>query len=599
MPSIRAAWGEAQQTLRRFPLVLLSAAIATASGWGAIAAHSHDTAWAASWAASTLGIGLFTAIAVTSERLGSRAGAFVLSGLATAALIAFAFAWHGWTSAIQIRRYVQLGVAFHLMVAFLPFLGRREPNGFWQFNRILFLRFCLSAVYSAVLFLGWVLAIVAVQQLFKVKIAETVYARLWITIAFLFNTWFFLGGVPRDLRALDERTDYPSGLKVFTQFVLLPLVVTYLAILTTYLGRILITGQWPSGWIGWLVSSVAAVGILSLLLVHPIREREENRWVSGYGRWFYVALLPSIGMLLVAIGKRITQYGVTEDRYFIAVLSVWLAGIAVLYIARRNAGIHLIPITLCAIAFLTAFGPFGAYTTSRRSQTSRLRALLAKAHVDPSGPRVAHPEVTHADRRELSASLDYLLSTHGARSLRGVLAESKWTGVDVTPSNGRASYDRDQEGVREVMDRLGLVYVNRWEQESSSWVSFYSQRTEPDVMPLAGYDVHVRLRNKFPQKFTIDDTPWEIGLSRRGQALRVVRGREIVLEFPTDTLVRLAHEHPTYGPNAVASPRFEAASALARGTLVLSSFTASLDRDSLSMTMFEGDLYLATTRAPR
>ena len=85
----------------------------------------------------------------------------------------------------------------------------------------------------------------------------------------------------------------------------------------------------PSGWIGYLVSSVAALGILSLLLVHPIKERKENGWIRTYGRWFYLALVPSIVMLLLAIWQRIAQYGITEKRYFLIVLSLWLAGMRI------------------------------------------------------------------------------------------------------------------------------------------------------------------------------------------------------------------------------------------------------------------------------
>jgi hypothetical protein len=83
-------------------------------------------------------------------------------------------------------------------------------------------------------------------------------------------------------------------------------------------------------------------------------------------------MLPAIAMLLAAIGKRVFQYGITEDRYFIAVLSLWLTAIAITFIARRNADIRWIPITLSLLAFATAFGPWGAYTVSRDSQLGHL-----------------------------------------------------------------------------------------------------------------------------------------------------------------------------------------------------------------------------------
>ena len=55
-------------------------------------------------------------------------------------------------------------------------------------------------------------------------------------------------------------------------------------------------------------------------------------------------------MLLLAIGKRIQQYGVTEDRYFLVALALWLSGIALFFIVRRNGDIRVIPATLCVLA---------------------------------------------------------------------------------------------------------------------------------------------------------------------------------------------------------------------------------------------------------
>ena len=92
----------------------------------------------------------------------------------------------------------------------LPYLAVSEPNGFWQYNRSLFLRFCLAALYSGVLYVGLVVALFAINQLFKAQIASVVYARLWLTISFVFNTWFFLAGVPRDLPALEEHRERAS-----------------------------------------------------------------------------------------------------------------------------------------------------------------------------------------------------------------------------------------------------------------------------------------------------------------------------------------------------------------------------------------------------
>ena len=252
--------------------------------------------------ATTLARPLFFALRLAQERqLLSPLAATVLRVSGAAALMWVVWQWPAWSEKSRFLHYAQLSLGFHLLAAFVPFVRGGELNGFWQYNRALFLRFLIGVLYSVVLFGGLAIALVAIENLFAVDIHEELYLDLFGVVVFGFQTWFFTAGVPKDLEALEELEDYPKGLKLFSQYVLIPLVTVYLLILTAYLARIVITTEWPSGWIGWLVSCVSVAGILSILLTHPIRHRRENAWIVTYGRWFWLVMLPSIGMLLMAV----------------------------------------------------------------------------------------------------------------------------------------------------------------------------------------------------------------------------------------------------------------------------------------------------------
>src|SRR5437870_4518304 len=135
MPSIRVAISEARRTLNRFPAVLLCAFVTFGAGnLVGDAKPIEDVAFAV-LAAATLGLPLFVAVALTAERLGSRMMSVLLHALGLAVLLLFGTAWPHWTEVVRLRRYAQLSVALHLLVAFLPCLRRGESNGFWQFNR--------------------------------------------------------------------------------------------------------------------------------------------------------------------------------------------------------------------------------------------------------------------------------------------------------------------------------------------------------------------------------------------------------------------------------------------------------------------------------
>src|SRR5262249_21163553 len=160
-------------------------------------------------------------------------------------LVLIAVLWPHWSEAIQIRRYVQLSLLVHALVAFLPYLIVREPNGFWQYNRVLLVRFVVATIFSSVLLTGLQGALFALKPLFNIAVSPKVFFDLTTTIYFVFHPWFFLAGIPRDLSTLEQRTDYPTVIKVFAQFILVPLVAVYQALLTAYLVKVIVTQQWP------------------------------------------------------------------------------------------------------------------------------------------------------------------------------------------------------------------------------------------------------------------------------------------------------------------------------------------------------------------
>jgi hypothetical protein len=480
-PSLVEAGRKAKAAAARFPLVVATGALATLGA--SLAVAGNDDPWVRFTLAALLGVPLTLSVALWAERRAlSRRSAWLYGGVALLLPLVFFVLSDSWSKTLLVTRFVHLEIGLHLMVAVVPFLWRPASIGFWQYNRTLFIRFLTGALFTAVLFAGLALALAALDKLFGVDIDSDLYLHLFWLLAFLFSPWYFVAGVPADMEALDRREDYPLGLKVFAQFILIPLVTVYLLILTSYLGRVLITRTWPSGWIGWLVSGVAVTGTLALLLVHPLRDREDSRWVDTYGRWFFVALLPSVAMLLTAIGQRVGQYGFTERRYFLLVLAVVLAGIAIWYAVTASRNIRIIPATLMAAAFVTLVGPWSAYSVSRRSQLGRIETVLARNGLLVEGRAVpATSELSLEDRREVSGALRYMLAMHGIESVTALLTGP--TTVDRAPLQ---QHEADQRA-SEILESLGIDYVGRWAMTQEEYFYLYPA-PDAEALPVTGYD---------------------------------------------------------------------------------------------------------------
>jgi hypothetical protein len=487
LPSLHLAVRTARDTLARFPLAMGSAFLAAGTAMWMIDGPREPSQPRLLFTA-LIGLPLFTATVTSAERRGVAPRHRGMAELVLAgALVMLYLTSLGWSSDLATLRFLQLLAAAHLLVAVGPYLGSSRTGGFWQFNRILFLRYLVGVFYTVVLFAGLALALGALDQLFGVDIDGETYGYLFALLSFGFHPWFFLSGVPRDYGALETLDDYPAGLKVFTQFVLMPLVVIYLAILTAYLGKVIVTRIWPNGWIGYLVSGVSAIGVLALLLVHPLRERADSRWVDGYGRWWFVALLPSLGMLLAAVAQRIGQYGVTEPRYFLLVLALWLGGLAIYYGLTASRNIRLIPVTLCALALVTATGPWSAYAVARRSQRGRLDRILERNQMGRAGaPLPARGTVPLEDRRELSAVLQYLAGTHGAGAVGEVLGIPEAT-VQSWAASSEVGAGSDEVAGR-AMSRLGVRYLSRYEQGIGA-DQVWAHRSTPSSIPVTGYEL--------------------------------------------------------------------------------------------------------------
>jgi hypothetical protein len=588
-PIVRGAW----QTLQRFPLVLLAGVIAATAAIRLVDQLGDAERNGQILAAATLGLPLFVALALVAERRAWSAVAQVVVTLVAIGLLVWvAVAWRHWSDPTRFGRYVQLSAACHLLVAFGPYIGRTEPNGFWQYNRTLFERAIVSVLYTVVLYAGTAIALAAVDKLFGVDVPGTGYLRLWFTLGFVFNTWFFLGGVPREFAALEVSRDYPTGIKAFTQYALLPIVAVYLMILTLYLVKVLVTWNWPSGWIGWLVSSVAVVGIFSLLLVYPVASDAANRWVAAYARWFYIALLPAVVTLWLAIWQRVRQYGVTEARYFLIVLSVWLAGIAVHALLTRWRSIKVIPASLAVIALITLFGPWGAYHISEASQVGRLKALLERNGILVEG-RVHKAEASppDADRREISAVLRYLVEAHGTAAIAPWFGDSA-SGI-ATPAHGTGPSRDVEPRVQAITRALNVGYAARWETPGPNQAFYYRADLRDVAMLVAGYEAALAVSGAGGDSLALG-AGYQTGPGRGGRALAVYHDGALLVTLPLDTLILTlrAAGRGASGPNGLPADllHLERETSTGRASLYLRTISGRGAADSLTIASYEGTL---------
>lgn len=487
----------AGESARRFPWVLISALLAAVSAIILIDRDSSDPDLIRLLMCGQLGIPLLTASTLLGEQSGRVARIPAATRLVPLAgvilLVLYGLSLSApFHTAVWIR-FVQLNVAVHLLVAVAAFPTAGRTNAFWHFNCGIFVRFLIGVLFTCVLYGGLAVALLALKKLFGIDFDDKIYPQLWVALGFVFNTWYWLGGVPRDVDALEVATVYPRALKVFAQWILAPLVAVYLLLLTAYLVKVVITTEWPSGWIGWLVSSVGAAGLFSLLLLYPVSQSTQGRWLRRYIFVFHLLVLPAVVMLLLAIDQRIRQYGMTEKRYDLVVLAVWLGVIALVALARRRILVKTIPVSVLLLALVTSFGPWGAFAVSRSSQLHRLDGLLAPHGMLENGKLASTTaKINLDDRRQITAVIEYLVGHFGPDALASRAPQALATQLATMDTSTTRAYAKIQDQSEAVTRFLGFEPVRSGQTSEREHFDFARARTE-EAFDLAGYSCGLSL----------------------------------------------------------------------------------------------------------
>lgn len=482
-PSLQKLLTDFLSVVKRFPLELLAALTGTIAGMAMVRADSiEDPLHQLVLMSSNIALTLFLSVTLfcESHRFTAKVR-WLFNAVALALVLLLAYGLHPVSLEVSIIRFLLLAAAFHLLVSFAPFIYTGSMDGFWEYNKTIFLRILLSGLYSGVLYVGVAIALSATDALFDLKIPGEFYGYTFCFIAGIFNTIFFLSGMPLDWKAMEDPQPYPKGLKMFTQYVLVPLASVYLIILLAYEIKIVADWELPKGIVASLVMGYAVYGMLSLLLVHPIRFDEGNQWIRTFARWFYVLLLPLIALLGVAIGVRIDQYGVTESRYFIVLIGIWLTGVTFYFLFSKLKNIKVIPVTLCIALLAATWGPQSAPAVSYRSQINRFVEFFKDNASFENGKIIPLKTPTTSD--EADELLRFLLNRYGIQAIQP-FTDANLTELTAPADTMKNRYEMSWKRYQLIRDHFNIEPAYLATERRS--FSVYAQDRQP--LSLRGYD---------------------------------------------------------------------------------------------------------------
>lgn len=420
---------------KRFPGPVFFSLIGTLACFALIDlpySSDSDGFYTRNWMACQLGLPLVTGLVAFGESKGwSLARILGLQGIGLI-LIVLCWLWIDPNSAdfqrITIPKFMALLLVAHLAVSVLPYLNARSVRDFWEYNRQIFANLIVGFAFTLILYAGLALAILAIDQLFGFNIEERVYAKLFVLLVGVFNTVYFLSHFPTQYSyETEEAGAYNWVFRTLCKYILIPITLLYFLILYLYGGKIVLTWSLPKGWVSSLVASFSVAGIFTYLLNFYLPESDDSGLVKGFKRWFWWGLLPLTALLFVAIGTRIGDYGVTEVRFLVAQMGVWLAGISLYFVWSKYDNIKVIPASLAVFALLWAFGPLSAFSVSERSQKGILTELLRDAGRFKDGKMMPGTlPVSEEKGNQIRSTLQYLQDRNAHLDLLPQPVDSAW-----------------------------------------------------------------------------------------------------------------------------------------------------------------------------
>jgi len=274
----------------------------------------------------------------------------------------------------SIIRFFLYFIAGHLFVMIAPFFIKWDKSAYFNYLKAVFISIVRSLFFSLILYLGIVLALLAVKHLFNVDFKGDRFLQVFVICIGIVNTWIYLSDFPKDIH--NQLTiNYTKALEVLVKYILIPLVILYLIILYAYSLKIVINWNLPKGWVSYLVNALSFLGFIVQTLINPIQKTINSRAIRRFHPWFYYLLLPLIGLLFVAIFRRINEYGITENRYFVLVLAFWILAMTLYMIFSKQQRIKIFPLSLAIITMLISFGFWGAFSISTKSQVQQFEKV--------------------------------------------------------------------------------------------------------------------------------------------------------------------------------------------------------------------------------
>ncbi len=274
---------------------------------------------------------------------------------------------------------------------FLPFFRERNDLASWNLTLRMTCFAALCPLVCGIVSLGLYLLLNSLDWLFGISVDHRWNGSLTAVLMIFVAGALWMSRLPKGEEKFNRLALTSKFLTGMVRYLFLPLVLGYLLALYGYGAKILLNMELPKGGVCLLII-VLMIGCLGIeLLLYPLQRKAGaeggkthafERWLV---RWLPIIILPLLVLMSVAIGRRLYDYGITEDRLYVLTLNLWFYAVCLGLFITRARRIHWVSLSFGLLFLLTSALPINYCSITYDVITSRIDRFF-ESHEHPELP---------------------------------------------------------------------------------------------------------------------------------------------------------------------------------------------------------------------
>ena len=346
-------------------------------------------------------------------------------------------------------------VTMALSMFLLCFYRKGDDVPFWNFAMRLFVAIVAGLVVGGILTLGIILFLQSLDWLFGLNVND-LFPDVPAVCMVLLAPMLSMSQIPAGEEKHDHRVLSFSGfIKGVAQYLFIPLLLLYMVTLYVYAAKILFTWQLPVGWVCYLVTA-SMLGMLFLIFItFPLQYSEDDSIFKTLLRWLPLAMLPLLVLMSVAIGRRVSDYGITVSRLYVVVFNIWCYIVCIGLLLTHNKRLWWVTASFAVVLFIISVGPQSIANIT-------LNGLKSEARTAFSSVGFAHLPLTSEQYDKWLKSVDsnkaysiddklaYLKDMYGYHAMSDVISEDAHIGRYASEVRLATDTDTEIDVVRDI-----------------------------------------------------------------------------------------------------------------------------------------------------